>query len=118
MGQLEQTFERQYKPIEPEGFFERINPYRESLKYVVENLKEKPVRSILEVMALIIAPGGILYVQKEANNIRKEVCLEQGKEFVGRNLELEFGDGTLYMMEFLKTSAECLGLYSLSKLIF
>ena len=117
MKQLEQTFEKQYEPIEPEGTFQNINPYRGSLKFIIENIEKRPARTFLEFMALFLAPGGTLYSKKECNNIQKEICFQKGKKF--KKIEfLEEFDITSYMIEPVKFPIAYLLSDLASKLIF
>jgi hypothetical protein len=79
-----QVPERSYLPIEPEGFLaslKKLNPYRGSLRFFLENFEEKPRRTTLELMALLLIPGGELYTLKELNNIKREICSKKGEKF-------------------------------------
>ena len=114
MTQLKQTSKRQYKPIKPKGFLQRINPYWRILKYSEKNLEKNPIMASLAFEALVTAPGGILYFEKEFNNVQREVCHEQGRRFVKE----EFNDGTTYLGEIAKFPLAWIVSGLVSKLIF
>jgi len=97
-----QVSDKAYNPSEPEGVFDKINPYRGSLKYIIENFDKNTWRTLSECAALVVAPAGLLYVKKEFNNVEREVCLEQGKKFREHKFGKDF-DHPIYMIETAKT---------------
>jgi len=68
--QLEQNLGKQYEPIEPESFLQRINPYKGSFEYMIKNPKK--IRTFFEFAALVIFPGGKSYFEKNFDNLMKD----------------------------------------------
>lgn len=86
MKELGQTFEKQLVPIKPESFLQKINPYRGSLKYFIKNAENGKhfVRVALELTALMLSPGGVIYIEKQKETLQRKVSLEKGESRIVR----------------------------------